>query len=269
MSSTRATGWPPAAGHADLVADVVAGQRRVLPDEVQGLQDAAVGAGRLQVQRDIDQIGGMIAGVGGSPDGLGGHLPRPCRIQDHPEPPANEVPVPLSRAGRRVHGGDLLSQPQIPAHMIDHRSRHRLRRREVPQPAEALQPDHQGQHMLIRPRRTPGPRHLIRLRREEHVQFPRRKQPLEPRIRRPLDRCHLRRPPCDPTRSTHTDRGKGSRHPNRADRLYRSKAQSRIHQRKHRVRSSHGGFCPYLGCTPTSTPATTAVRGVAIPGWCG
>jgi hypothetical protein len=138
----------------------------------------------------------MIAGVGGFPDGLGGHLPRPCRIQDHPEPPADQVPVSLSGAGRRVHGGDLPSQPQIPAHMIDHRSRHRLQRREVPQPAEAFQPDHQGQHMLIRPRRTPGPRHLIRLRREEHVQLPRRKPP-EPRIRRPLDRCHLRRPPYD------------------------------------------------------------------------
>jgi hypothetical protein len=137
----------------------------------------------------------VIAGAGGFPDGIGCHLPRPRRIEDHPEPSADQVPVPLSRAGRRVHGGDPLSQPQIPAHMIDHRGRHRLQRREVPQPAEALQPDHQGQHMLIRPRRAPGPRHLIRLRCKEDMQLPRRKQPLEPRIRRPFDRCHLRRPP--------------------------------------------------------------------------
>ena len=41
---------PGRVGDGDLVADVVAGQRRVLPHEVQGVQHAAIGAGRLQVQ---------------------------------------------------------------------------------------------------------------------------------------------------------------------------------------------------------------------------
>ena len=60
-------------------------------------------------------------------------------------------------------------------------------------------------------RRGPD-RHLVRLRREEHMQLPRRQQALEPRICRPLDRGHSRRPPYDPTRSTHTDRGRYQAH---------------------------------------------------------
>jgi hypothetical protein len=90
--------------------------------------------------------------------------------------------------------------------------RHVSQRREVPQPAETLRQDQQRQEVLIGPGHAPRPRHLAGLRRVEHMQLPRRWQPFEPRIRRPLDRGHPRRPPYDPTRSatqidiSHTDR---------------------------------------------------------------
>jgi hypothetical protein len=72
-------------------------------------------------------------------------------------------------------------------------------------PRSSVAPE-QRRQVLIGPGHTPRPRHLAVLWRVEHVQLPHRWQPLEPRIRRPLDRGHPRRPPYDPTRSAHTVR---------------------------------------------------------------
>ena len=159
------------------------------------------------LQRDIDQIRGVVLPGRGFPDRLRGHLARPRRIPDHPEPLTHQVPMPLGGTRRGIHRGGALGQPQITADVLDHHRRHLSQRREVPQPAETLRQDQQRQQMLPGPGHPPRPRHLVRLRRIEHVQLPRRWHPLEPRIRRPLDRGHPRRPPYDPTRSAHTDRG--------------------------------------------------------------
>jgi len=123
-------------------------------------------------------------------DRLGGHLARPRRIPDHPEPLTYHVPMLLGRARRGVHRGGALGQPQITAEVPDHRRLRVSQRREVPQPAETLRQDQQRQQVFIGPGHPPRPRHLAGLRRVEHVQLPRRWQPLEPRIRRPLDRGH-------------------------------------------------------------------------------
>ena len=146
------------------------------------------------LQRHVNQVGRIVLTPGRLPDRRSGHRPRRRHVRHDFTTPPDQRPMRLRTTVRVVHRGDVLTQPQIPADVDQHRLRNILQAREIPHPVETLQLHHERQQMAIRTGLTTRPRDLLRLRRVEHVQLPGRQEPLEPRIRGPLDRRHANRP---------------------------------------------------------------------------
>jgi hypothetical protein len=97
------------------------------------------------------------------------------------------LPQRAIRVVPRLHAG---LEFQHPADVLGHRRRHLRQSGEIPQPLAGLQQHQQGQQVLRRPGLLPRPGDLPGRRRERLVQLPHRHHPLEPRVRRPLDRRH-------------------------------------------------------------------------------
>jgi hypothetical protein len=116
-------------------------------------------------QRHIDQIRGMVPHVRGFPDRLGRHCPSRIGIAHHANPLADRVPVPATRPPSRVDRCHLRRQVEVPTHVIHDQRRDLAQRREVPQPAEALQHHDHRKEVFVRTGEPAGPRHLVRLRR--------------------------------------------------------------------------------------------------------
>ena len=142
------------------------------------------------LQRDVDQVGRVVLGLGRLPDGPLGNLPHPGRIVGDLHPGPDELPVPFSGSLRRRPELHLRAQPQATAHVPDHHRRHVIQLGEIAQPLVRLQQHRERQQML----RVLGPaaRPLrFRVRRGKGVsQFPPWHHPAKPRERGPIDRGH-------------------------------------------------------------------------------
>ena len=90
-----------------LVQDGVAGQ-------------FVAGADQL-LQGDVDQIGGVVLGVGGRTDGLLGHLAGLLRVIHHAQPGADQALVVAQRAVGLIPQGDVAGQLQALADVLDDR----------------------------------------------------------------------------------------------------------------------------------------------------
>lgn len=72
------------------------------------------------VQRDVDQVGGVVLDPGGLANRLGGDRARPRRIVGHALAGADLLAVPPGGAARPVVGLDIRAQVQAAPHVVDH-----------------------------------------------------------------------------------------------------------------------------------------------------
>lgn len=143
------------------------------------------------LQRHVDQVRRIVLRHSLGPDRLPCQVTGPHCVVAHPDPLTHQRPVLLGRTPRRVDRQRALRQVHGPADELDHHLRHLLQPREAPHPLVGLQHQQQRQLVLMRLRPLSDPLRLLQPWGEEQVQLTRGDQPLEPRIRGPLDRRHL------------------------------------------------------------------------------
>jgi len=146
------------------------------------------------LQRHVDQIRRMV---------LHPRRFRDCPLRDlaclpgvvvHVALPADQHPVRVTGLDRGVDRQHLITQLKAPPHVFHHRLGHLRRPGEAAHLLETLERQRQREQVLVSVGLLPRPHHLIRRRREEHVQIPRQHHLREDRVRRPLHRRHSATP---------------------------------------------------------------------------